>query len=316
MLTPEDIIAELTDLSGTPLEAGYTLKALSGLQEVSGGPGLAEISGLSIKIKKREGSFTADLVLAHPLYLEMTLTGVTFKKEKAFVFDKSTGTISSVTAKYKAYFKTATEVTFPDQIEGVDVTVLKGIGAFNSVFDDNNNTTIKTIHLPRNLKTIGVNTFSKCRALTTITIPSSVTEIGIESFGACSYLTSVTIMGKSLLTINTSAFSGCGRLTSINIPNSLANFGSMAFLNCKRLTSITLPQSIRIIASLAFEGCTKLSVTLKQPDPTQITLHDNGQTGSDQKYPFDDVKQIIVPDGQMSTYIKTAPWSGWISKFW
>ena len=92
LITKEEILAALT---GDTPRKGYRLKKITNIKAVTGGADLAqELSGLAIHIKKQAGIFTADLVLRHPKYLDTTLTGVTFEKEKAFVFDKKTKTIS------------------------------------------------------------------------------------------------------------------------------------------------------------------------------------------------------------------------------
>ena len=205
------------------------------------------------------------------------------KKKKPFVFDKSTGTISGVTPKYKTYFSKATSVTFPNQIEGVNVEVITGDKAsLVNVFGANNNT-IQTIRLPRNLKTIKYAAFAKCHELTSITIRKSVTTIGYA------------------------AFYSCRKLISVAMSNSVTTIEQQTFRNCRSLTSITIPKSLTTIGKNAFTSCTNLSVTLKQTDPTQIKTESNA---------FSDVRQITVPDGQLSTYIKTDPWSSLISKFW
>ena len=166
LVNKEDILAQVTELSGGTLEKGYAIKSISNIRAISGGSGLVEaLSGLSIKIKKREGVFTADLVLDTPGYLDATLTGAIFEKEKAFIFDKNTGTISGVTARYKTYFSTATSVAFPDQIEGVDVREIRGDSANKKNVFGGVNSTIKKIRFPKNLRTIAAYAFTECSGI-------------------------------------------------------------------------------------------------------------------------------------------------------
>ena len=73
---------------------------------------------------------------------------------------------------------------------------------------------LKSITLPKNLKTIGTAAFLDCSSLASIIIPRGVTDIGA------------------------SAFSGCSSLTSITIPENVASMGDRVFYYCPSLTSI------------------------------------------------------------------------------
>ena len=326
LITEADIVRHIPESD----KKGYTLKAITGLQEVSGGPGLAELSGLSIKIKKTTGILTATLVLQHPIYLDVTLTGATFeKKEQIFVFDKKTRTITGVTAKYKEIFKTATEVTFPDKIDGVEVEVITGRTNINAL-STSTNKSIKKIHLPKNLKTIGAYAFYDFAALTSIPIPNSVktigesalsdcikltsitmpgvTTIGKSAFRSCSSLTSITI--PSVTTIGNSGFSFCTELTSVEMPV-VTSIGNYVFNNCLKLSSITIPASIKNIGGNIFYSirATNIVVTLKQPRPAQITLSSIPNRGS-----FDAAKRIEVPKNSVTAYRTHSNWSQWKDK--
>ena len=373
LITEADILRRITELSGASLENGYTLKALTGLQAVSGGPGLVELSGLSIKIKKTAGIFTADLVLTHPEYLDVTLTGATFeKKEQVFVFDEKTQTITGVTAKYATIFKTATEVTFPDEIDGVQVEVIKGrLGnniSYNVFGASTNQYKIKTIHLPKNLKTVGAYAFASLRKLTAINLPPSVTTVGKSAFGTCLLLSSVTMPAVTTIeengfiscaissvnmpavkTIGNDAFRGTLALTSVTMP-AVKTIGNSAFRDCQNLTSVTMPV-VKTIGNAAFNSCRSLTsvelpaivtinitafnfcmgltsitigksiktfekaafayarhavVTLKQPDPNEITKVDKTSLAS--------VKRIEVPKNSVTAYRTHSNWSRWASK--
>ena len=112
------------------------------------------------------------------------------------------------------------------------------------------------------VKTIGMNAFLNCSALTSITIPNSVTTIGQYAFYECSALTSVTIP-NSVTTIGESAFHGCSGLTSVTIGNSVTKIDGSTFADCSGLTSVTIPNSVTTIGLHAFQNCTKMtSVTI------------------------------------------------------
>lgn len=96
-----------------------------------------------------------------------------------------------------------------------------------------------TIQLPNSVRTIGMNAFEGCSALSFVNIPE-----GVESIGE-------------------SCFSDCGSLLSVKLPNSLKEMGEETFRGCSSLDTIYLGNGLDTISSKAFDGCTSLtSVTL------------------------------------------------------
>ena len=309
VITKEDIYKQVTGP-----KAGYTIRAITGLKEVSG-TNLIELSGTSIKIKKNTGIFTANIVLQHPNYLDTTITGATFeRKEHIFVFDEKTGTITGI----KKNVKTPRDIVIPDQINGIEVEHI-GNNAFASDNPRGSGVPV-TVILPKNLKTIGARAFYACLGLRDLVIPKTVTSIGSQAFYVCLSLTSLTLPNNlrsiesktftqsslnhitipdKVTSIGDAAFSNCMKLTSIKIPESLTSIGFLAFWNCTSLPSITLPASITTIEQNAFKDCTKLTATIKQSDPSKITLH---------KDVFDDVQRIMVPASSVATYKAANLW--------
>lgn len=98
-------------------------------------------------------------------------------------------------------------------------------------------TSLKSVKLPRTLKTIGGNAFGYCSELTNVTIGNSVTIIGSYAFDRCSNLTSITIP-DSVTEIGSYAFNWCSKITSLTIGNSVSEIGQQAFFFCSSLTSI------------------------------------------------------------------------------
>ena len=86
---------------------------------------------------------------------------------------------------------------------------------------------IKSIILPRSLKSIGVRAFDGCSSLSSITIPESVTSIGSSAFEGCSSLQSITLP-ESVTSIGDRAFLGCSSLKKVYIKSqdcpSLSNY--------------------------------------------------------------------------------------------
>ncbi len=88
------------------------------------------------------------------------------------------------------------------------------------------NSTLETVSLPDNLRTIGANAFLQVLTLKEVSL------------------------GANLVTIGASAFSGCG-LSSIELPDKLTTIGDNAF-RANKFVTVSLPQSVTTIGSNPF----------------------------------------------------------------
>lgn len=116
---------------------------------------------------------------------------------------------------------------------------------------------LKTITIPDSVTSIGQGAFQDSKSLTSITIPSSVTDIGSHAFAGCSGLTSIAIP-DNVTWIEGGTFNGCSGLKSIRIPDMAEVIGGIVFAGCRELTSVTIPSSVSIISDRVFAYCEKL----------------------------------------------------------
>ena len=116
---------------------------------------------------------------------------------------------------------------------------------------------LKTITIPDSVTSIGQGAFQDSKGLTNITIPSSVTDIGSHAFAGCSGLTSIAIP-DNVTWIEGGTFNGCSGLKSIRIPDMAEVIGGIVFAGCRDLTSVTIPSSVSIISDRVFAYCEKL----------------------------------------------------------
>ena len=163
-------------------------------------------------------------------------------------------------------------------------------------------TTLTSVDIPENVKSIAEWAFYECTGLTTITIPNGVTTIGDRAFYGCGALTTVTV-GNSVTSVGEYAFRDCSRIdkvivpdiaawcgisfatdrsnpvyyshrifsdeeteiTDLVIPDGVTLIKSNTFAGCSNLTSITLGETVSLIGASAFEGCRSLvSVSIPQ----------------------------------------------------
>jgi len=116
---------------------------------------------------------------------------------------------------------------------------------------------LEDISLPESLTFIGENAFRSCRNLKQVYIPDSIKSIESGVFAYCNALESVEF-AEDLEEIGREGFRNCTSLESFVMPDTVVSMGSYAFYGCRSLTEIKLSDSLRGISSSAFEKCTSL----------------------------------------------------------
>ncbi len=128
---------------------------------------------------------------------------------------------------------------------------------------------LESIVLPENLKTISDNAFLDCVSLETVTMMSDAAgTVGASAFSGCVKLKNVKL-SDAITQIKQKAFLNCGMLEEIRLPASLTKLGNGAttssagygnvFENCVSLAEITLPEGVSVIDVATFKNCTSLS---------------------------------------------------------
>lgn len=120
-------------------------------------------------------------------------------------------------------------------------------------------TTLNSIILPDELKSIGNNAFENCTALQEVVFESEVTAIGEMTFSNCQTLQNITL-SQSLTSLGAKAFSECVKLTTITIPDATIAIGAETFYNCISLAEVNLGSNVESIGDRAFEFCSSLDV--------------------------------------------------------
>ena len=178
-----------------------------------------------------------------------------YKDESESVDDWDIGLMydsdKNIIAYIREYKGTAANVVIPNSYKGYDV-----IRIDDSVFK--NNTNVKSIIIPDNIKYISNSIFSGCTQLQNVTLSSNLTSIPSGAFMDCTSLYSIRIP-NSVKSIGSYSFSGCTNLESIVLPSSITYIGEGAFKNCMNLSNkITLPIEITNIRDETFYGCKKI----------------------------------------------------------
>lgn len=119
--------------------------------------------------------------------------------------------------------------------------------------------TLKSIILPKTLKSIESSVFSCCDSLTSVVLPEGLTHMEGGVFAGCTSLTSVTLPSTLKKIDGTSTFMNCTSLTSVSLPEDMVYFYGYTFEGCTNLKSITLPKKLDCILEYTFAGCVSLT---------------------------------------------------------
>ncbi len=117
---------------------------------------------------------------------------------------------------------------------------------------------LKTVTLPRGLKSIGVRAFSHCSALESLSLPDSLRLLESSAFYGCRALTEM-VIPEGVESLEDMVFRGCLGLSRVTIPDSVTNIGGGAFSQCSSLAAPALPGGLENVGRNAFEGCDSLS---------------------------------------------------------
>lgn len=120
-----------------------------------------------------------------------------------------------------------------------------------------NNIVIPSTYNGLPVTSIEKNAFEQCSTLKSIDISNNVKSIGYCAFSGCRELTDV-IIGNSVTSIDGLAFINCGSLINVAIGNNVTSIGYEAFAACTDLVNINIPNSVKSVGKNAFAQCMKL----------------------------------------------------------
>ena len=120
-----------------------------------------------------------------------------------------------------------TEVTIPDEIDGVPVAEI-GFYAFEAQ-------PVTSVALPESIKVIGEGAFIDCASLVSINLPSALTTVEMGAFAGCSALTEITVPA-GVKEIKRGAFASCVSMKSLVILSTELGYGEWGIEDIPDLT--------------------------------------------------------------------------------
>lgn len=187
-----------------------------------------------------------------------------------------------------------TEIVLPDSVITISgyMEMVNGVATPKGAFEGL--TTLKTITLGNNVKTIGAQAFKDCPLIKEINLPITTTNIGSFAFNGCEKLETINL--SNITTIGTQAFantllktlnfgdnpkinkigngafasSGLSGKLDLSTATNLYEIGSYAFSDTG-LTEVVLPSNLTSLGAGVFQDCKKL-VTVNNLDKTQVKI--------------------------------------------
>ena len=171
---------------------------------------------------------------------------------------------------------TDTDIVIANEIEGIPVRAIKAVA-----FVDN--TTIRSVVIPRNVLTIYGEAFLRCKKLISVTMSYGLLRIYNYAFRGCSALKSVNIpdsvvhIGEDILGstayynnsdnwINNILYNGNWLFSAksnisgvVSIRDNTIGVAGSAFKSCESMSSVIMPNTTKTIDYAAFSFCKKLS---------------------------------------------------------
>ncbi len=156
-------------------------------------------------------------------------------------------------ADFKVYVAsyTGTESKYYFTVPAKPSTRVSTVGVYQGFMKGNTN--LKTIELPDSVEEIMGLAFRGCTSLSTIALPVNLKTMGDNAFEN-SGIKSIKFNAK-LNTIGESVFAGCKNLTTVTLPDSVTSVGRGAFSNCPNLKFATVPATVTSISPGAFLNC-------------------------------------------------------------
>ena len=168
-----------------------------------------------------------------------------------------------------------------------------------------NNAILKSVTIPKTVRTISNGAFKNCNSLSKVTIKSnasSVHRLTIEekAFYRCISLKDI-VLSSNVTEIGNEAFSGCVSLSKLELPDSLTKLGSMVIANTS-ISSMTIPKNIKSSGDVSIYGWHKGALG-NCPSLTEIIFEEGIDTipsciaydGSTVESEKSKIKRIVFP---------------------
>ena len=122
---------------------------------------------------------------------------------------------------------------------------------------------VKTVYLPKSLKTIRAGSLQGTGYLKYLTIPSGVSSIEGGAFSGSSIRT--LYIEDGLQSLTQGSLSGTAMLKEIRLPNTLTSISSGSFSGCYSLQKLLIPNSVETIQEGAFSDSLK-EIIIDKPE--------------------------------------------------
>lgn len=163
------------------------------------------------------------------------------------------------------------------------------------------------LEIAEGITTIGKSAFAGCGELRSVVLPKSLKTIESKAFEKCACLESVT-MFDGIESIGANAFKGCGKLKSIELPHNLKAIPAGLFKDCKLLEAVIINEQCSTIGGSAFENTNIKTIQLppsvkiikakafNNAGLKEIFFSEGLESLGDYSLAKNEIKEIILPE--------------------
>lgn len=182
--------------------------------------------------------------------------GSDYTDDNGFIYRLQNNGRGVIVAVLKSVPSGLTEVTIPDEINGVEIAGIEQGASFPDV---------EILNFGRNIKGIGYDYHSGEDEMENSYFYSSYYE---HQQGPCNWpnLKKVSFANSQISSIPQSCFLNCTKLESVTFNEDLKYIESCAFYGCKKLKNPTFPSGLKVISDDAFSNCSLIDKTLRLPN--------------------------------------------------
>ena len=116
---------------------------------------------------------------------------------------------------------------------------------------------LQAVNYPKNITSLGRDTFSGCTKLKTIEVPEGVVSLPENAFNGASNLRHIILPG-TLKQIGDAVFQYCKGMPSIDLPSALESLGEYALASCDGLVNLVVPGGVHRLGYRTFANNSNL----------------------------------------------------------
>ena len=253
--------AECTNLKSIIIPKSVTSIGSSAFENCSNLTAIIDENPTPLSIDQNTFTNRRNAVLVIPEGSKSMYAAANYWKEFLNIIESDNSKITFADSKVKSICVENWDLNNDGEISKTEISTVSSIG---NIFANTKITSFDELQFFKSLTNINTGAFQGCSSLKSITIPNNVKTIERNAFSGCTNLKTVTISSESILSKTYSSSSSFKDLFGNQVANyiigeGVTNIGKNAFYGCNSLSAVTIPNSLTTIGEGAFSGCSNMT---------------------------------------------------------